>query len=129
MSWIAAAPGNYNGMVVGDGHCVAFVRAASGAPHTSGWRAGERLSFAQNATPGIAIATFGYDNRYQNATDGSSHAAVLLYVHPDALEVLDQWVGRKVGPRLIRFKKGNGLPCDDGDAYRVIEADAGPAAA
>jgi hypothetical protein len=129
MAWIAADPWRFQGMTVGDGQCVAYVRAVCGAPHTSTWRAGAVPTIA---TPtGTAIATFNPDGRYGNHTDGRSHTAVLLSVRPEGLHVMDQWVGRKVATRVIRSKRGQGLACDDGDQYRVIEhsADAGPAAA
>lgn len=125
MSWFAADPWRYEGMTVGDGHCVAYVRAACGAPHTSTWRAGAVVNRDTPAPANIAIATFDPDGRYGNHTDGRSHAAILLGVVPEGLRVLDQWRGRPVGRRVIRYKAGLGLACDDGDRYRILEADDG----
>ena len=119
MPFVAANPQRYAGQVVGDGQCVAYVRAAADAPHTSAWRRGAKVRRADVA-PNTAIATF-HGDRYANATDGSSHAAILLEETEAGLRCLDQWLGRAVTERMIRFKGGDGLPCDDGDAYCVIE--------
>jgi hypothetical protein len=127
MSWIAANPEVYLGTVVGDGHCVAFVRHAAGAPQTALWRRGGWVhDLPQDALPkGLAIATFDPDGRYGNHTDGRSHAAILLARQGDGLLVLDQWKGQPVHQRLIRFRAGQGDPVNDGDRYALAE----PAAA
>ena len=119
--WIAAQPQSYVGKVVGDGHCVAYVRAAAGAPHTSAWRRGE-LVRGSGAPTGVVIATFNADGRYANATDGSSHAAILAAEQPAGLLVWDQWSGRAVAQRVIRFKQGGGMACDDGDRFYIVRA-------
>jgi hypothetical protein len=109
----------YNGIVVGNGHCVAFVRQAAQAPHTSQWRRGPNVR-THPPPEGTAIATFDADGSYGNHTDGRSHAAILLAVGIDGLEVRDQWVGRAVATRIIRYKGGRGDPVNDGDAYYTI---------
>jgi hypothetical protein len=116
------------GSVVGNGHCVAFVREAAGAPHTALWRQGERVR-GGDVPSGTVIATFDDTGRYRNATDGSSHAAVLLAETAAGLVVADQWIGQPLHERTIRFKGGNGMPCDDGDQYHVVITDAPDAAA
>lgn len=114
-----ARPHQYAGRVVGNGHCVALVQLL-GAPHTSRWTWGPKVRGADVA-PLTIIATFDQAGRYANATDGSSHAAVFLEQTPDGLRVVDQWKGRAVGERVIRFRDGRGPAADDGDAYYVVE--------
>jgi hypothetical protein len=90
-------------------------------PHTSEWQRGERCRDVANFQPGVCIATFDPNGTYGNHEDGSSHAAFLLARTPDGLEVSDQWSGQPVHTRLIRYKGGEGLACDDGDAFHIIE--------
>jgi hypothetical protein len=118
--WIASAPSSLVGHVVGDGQCVAYVRAASHAPPTADWRQGAQVKGAQ-AAQGTAIATFDPDGRYGNHTDGRSHAAILHEELPNGLLVWDQWVGHPVAPRLIHFRSGVGHPVNDGDQFFVVE--------
>jgi len=116
--YIADDPASYAGDVVGNGHCVAFVRHAANAPHTSEWRRGEKVDAS---TPvGCAIATFGSNGRYENRTDGASHTAILIRHEPGGLVCWDQWVGRAVAQRTIRFKNGQGTANNDGSRYYVI---------
>ena len=122
--WKAEHPEAYAGQVIGNGHCVAFVRQASFAPHTSEWRRGPlvRTWARTDDAKGTAIATFDVNGRYGNHTDGRSHAAILVAVLPEGLQVWDQWTGRPVNQRVIRFRGGQGQAVDDGDAYHVIIA-------
>ena len=84
-------PEKYLGQSVGDGECVAFVRAAAHVPQTALWRRG-RLAKGDATVPrGAAIATFDPDGRYGNHTDGRSHAAIYLSQDEHGLTVLDQW--------------------------------------
>ena len=69
MTWSAEHPDDYEGRVVGDGHCVPFVQAATGAPHTSTWRRGPQVRHSLMDS-GTAIATFDPDGRYGNHRDG-----------------------------------------------------------
>ena len=128
MRWVARDAAAFIFRTVGDGHCVAFVREASGAPHTSQWRRGPLVRGLADAPAGLAIATFGPDERYGNHTDGRSHAAILIARHSDGLLVWDQWVGHPVQQRVIRYRAGQGAAANDGDAYHVIIT-ADPAAA
>jgi hypothetical protein len=121
MAFTAERPQQYVGQVVGDGHCVAYVREAATVPHTSEWIEGELVWQAPNIQRGTAIATFAADGRYANATDGSSHAAIFLESDDAGFLVFDQWVGHAVAKRYIRCKGGNGLACDDADRFAVIE--------
>jgi hypothetical protein len=131
MIWRASRPEAFIFQVVGDGHCVAFVRQASGAPHTSGWRRGQKVRTMDASQAGLAIATFNdADDRYGNHTDGRSHTAILISRQADGLLVYDQWLGHPVQQRVIRYRAGKGQPVNDGDAYHVIvTADPAPAVA
>lgn len=122
MSFRASEPAAYAGQVIGNGHCVAYVHLTAGTPHTSRWRRGEWVRGAETVREGTVIATFGPDGEYTNRTDGSSHAAVLVLRQDNGLQVWDQWVGRPVDLRVIRYKNGTGPACDDGDRFFVVEA-------
>lgn len=121
--FVAEAPSIYSGQVIGDGHCVAFVRHAAEAPHTSQWRGGAKVRGHPAAPRGVAIATFDADGRYGNHLDGRSHAAILIAVMSDGLSVWDQWRGHPVAQRVIRFKGGIGSAVNDGDRFCIILAD------
>jgi hypothetical protein len=121
MSFVAPDPHQHTGRPHGNGHCVALVRHASGAPVTTTWRRGDPVQ-GSGAAPGTAIATFDRNGRYANATDGSSHAAILLAENTDgSLEVIDQWVGRNAQVRTIRDKRGAGPAADDASRFYIIE--------
>lgn len=118
MSYVATDPTGYLGKVVGDGQCVAYVRAASGAPASSTW--GESIKVrAADVPTGTAIATF-QNGRYLNATDGRSHAAIYISQDDQGLWVYDQWIGQPVHKRLIHFRGGSGTANNDGDAFSVV---------
>jgi hypothetical protein len=77
-----------------------------------------------NVPRGTIIATFHpTTKRYENDTTATrrSHAAVFLEEREDGLRVLDQWRGRPVLERTIRFKGGSQPHVDDGDSYYVVE--------
>ena len=118
MPFIASDPENYKDQVVGDGQCVAFVQEASGAPHTSQWKEGEKVRGASIAN-GTAIATF-IDGVYPSHPHGN-HAAIYVGQNADGLVVWDQWTGQPVHQRTIHFRGGVGDPSNDGDAFSVIE--------
>ena len=107
------------GRVIGNGHCVAHVQAVSDVGHTSLWRRGARV-WPDGVPRGAIIATFDPDGTYGNHTDGRSHAAVALTVHSGGIDVLDQWVGRPVGPRTIRNNNGQGPWVNDASRYYVV---------
>lgn len=121
--FLAKKPEAYAGKVVGSGHCVAFVQEAARAPQTSAWRAGVPVRSTAMLPAGVAIATFDPNGRYGSHLDGRSHAAILTAVLADGLNVWDQWRGRAVAQRVIRFRGGQGDAVNDGDAYRVIETE------
>jgi hypothetical protein len=100
--------------------CVGHVRRVTGLPHTSAWRRGVKVRDSGLAS-GVAIATFSDAGVYENDTSGRSHAAIFIEQTDEGIRVLDAWVGREAGERIIRFRGGAGKPVDDGDAYSVIE--------
>ena len=75
---------------VGDGWCVALVQKATGAPQTSEWRPGDKVSGNPNIKPGTAIATFE-GSRYTNDTTGKSHAAIYVGQDATGIYVVDQY--------------------------------------
>jgi hypothetical protein len=123
VTFIAIAPDRYAGQSVGDGQCVAFVRAAADAPHTSTWQRGDHVRRTFGIPKGTAIATFDADGRYGNHPDGRSHAAILIARQDDGLLVWDQWRLHPVQQRVIRFRGGAGDAVNDGDSFHVIEAE------
>ena len=125
MPFVSLRPDKYAGLVVGSGQCVEFARASTGAPHSSAWRRGAPVYRCDHES-GTLIATFDADGRYANATDGSSHAAILLSSTPAGLVVMDQWSGQPVHTRTIRPKGGRGPASNDADAYYVVITDAAP---
>jgi hypothetical protein len=109
------------GKVVGNGHCVRLCQWVSTVPHTSRWEPGVKVR-GGNVPKGAIIATFDpATRRYENDIKGRSHAAVFLEEREDGLRVLDQWLGRVVSERTIRFKGGSQPHVDDGDSYYVVE--------
>lgn len=121
MSFIALDPQRHAGRSIGTGHCVPYVREVTGAPPTKYWCRGEPVRSATNLPIGTAIATFSAHGTYGNRTDGGSHAAILVCREDQGLRVWDQWKGKPVSLRVIRYKAGAGPACDDGDQYYIIE--------
>lgn len=111
------------GRSVGGGQCVALVRAAhpSLGP-SSTWAAGGPVQGNTALRPGTPIATFDPGNRYANATDGSSHAAIYLGQDAHGLLVLDQWAGSSAAVRTIPWTNPSGVPANTGAAFRVVQA-------
>jgi hypothetical protein len=125
MPYIASDPKRYAGSSVGDGQCVAYVRAASGAPHALAWTKGASVKEAGNLFPGTVIATFDANGKYGNRKDGTSHAAIFLRMTAGGIVVLDQWVTRGVRQpaheRMIRFNNPGAKKINSGDAYFVVD--------
>lgn len=121
MPFVADHPMQYLHQVVGDGHCVALVQEAAGAPATTHWRCGAKVT--DDVPRGTAIATFDPDGRYGNHVDGRSHAAILLASRADGLRVLDQWTGQPTDVRTIAFRNGAGDAANDGDQFHVVEVE------
>jgi hypothetical protein len=113
-------PQDSKGKVVGDGHCVAFIKACAGAPETEKWKAGKKVRKAEIPI-GTAIATFK-DGKYAGNVTGN-HAAIYDGQDTKGIFVWDQWKGQPVHRRHIEFRGGKGSPSNDGDTFSVIEAD------
>jgi hypothetical protein len=124
MSWVAPSPASYVGQSVGNGQCVAYVQVAAHAPVTAEWTQGQLVK-GNDISQGTAIATFDPDGTYGNHTDGRSHAAIFHEETSTGLLVWDQWVQpagvHKVAPRVISFNDQDGLACDNGNVFYVIE--------
>lgn len=118
MSFVFSNPESYEGQVVGNGQCVAFVRNGSGVPASSNWTEGVKVKHA-NLAPGTVIATF-IDGAYPNNTTGN-HAAVYVSQDDHGVTVWDQWSGQPVHKRVIQFRGGQGSRSNDGDAFSVVE--------
>lgn len=121
------------GKVVGDGQCVALVKAACGTPATALWNRGALVK-ATSPSIGTAIATFDPPTgefpkgRYGNHEDGRSHAAIYMGQDLVGIHVIDQWKGKPGQPpqpahrRVIRFKAGKDTTqANDGDAFFIVE--------
>lgn len=125
MPYTAANAQSYEKQSVGDGQCVAFVRAASGAPHTSAWKQGKLVKTVSTIFPGTAIATFDQNGKYGSREDGTSHAAVFIRKSAIGIVVLDQWItngkAQPVHERTIRFNNSIGKKINNGDEYYVVE--------
>lgn len=132
MPYVAANPKRFLNTSVGNGQCVAYVRAAAQLGHTSTWERG--ASVQGLVLPiGTAIATFDDNKRYANDRHGSSHAAIYLGQTAIGIQVLDQWYHKRKLPdgtikdeihvvqeRTIYFQ-ANVKPVDDGRNYYVID--------
>lgn len=121
MAFIADDPYERLGEVIDTGHCMRHVQEVAGVTHSSTLRQGTNVHYTDDVPRGTVIGTFDADGTYANATDGSSHVAILVAKQDDGLLVVDAWVGQPVHERLIRYKDGAGLPCDDGDAFHIVE--------
>ena len=106
----------YENQVVGDGHCVSLIKQCSPAPLTDQWRPGARVLDSQ-PRPGTVIATFK-NGRYPNKT--GHHAAIYIKHDSSGIWVWDQWLGKPVHKRLIRFRDDNVNPGNTAQKYRVV---------
>jgi hypothetical protein len=121
-----AAVSQYSGTSVGNGQCVSLVKAATNLGPTSTWQQGDAITPDNVASipAGTPIATF-QNGVYQNATNGNSHAAILLGPGTTAdgqpgIQLLDQWVGHPASTRVIPFNAYNKTPANNGSSFSVI---------
>lgn len=108
----------------GETQCVEFVRKAAGAPPTSHWKPGTKITSAGpgSIARGTAIATF-VGGKYPTDQLGK-HAAIYLSHDNHGIQVLDQWNGEpyEVAPRTIRFNEPPGTKrSNEGNWFYVIE--------
>lgn len=108
----------------GKTECVEFVRQAAGAPQTTLWKNGKKVSDAKfgDIARGTAIATFDSSGRYPTDALGK-HAAIYLEHNSQRILVLDQWNDqREVKQRPIWFNRPKGTKrSNDADTFYVIE--------
>lgn len=122
MPFVAVDPHARLGTVIDTGHCLRHVQVVAGVTHSSTLRRGERVLDADDVARGTVIGTFGADGRYTSATDSTAHMAILLHRNADdSLLVVDQFLGKPVGERVIRNRGGSGSPVNDASAYHVVE--------
>lgn len=107
----------YKDQVVGDGHCVSLIKQCANAPQTSFWRAGKKVR-GQKLQQGTIIATFK-NGKYPNKT--GYHAAIFIEQTQDGIWVWDQWVGKPVHKRLIRYRNDRASASNTAQAYRVVK--------
>jgi len=119
--FIADNPKQHIGTVVSNGHCLRHVQVVAGVTHSSTLRRGDPVR-GSSCAPGTVIGTFDEDGRYANATDGSSHVAILLAETDEGLLVVDQWLGQPVHERLIHFRDGEGSAVNDASRYHIVES-------
>ncbi len=114
--YICKNASQYKNNIVGSGHCVALIQQCSGAPLTKFWRPSIRVK-GNKIPKGSVIATFK-NGRYPNIR--GYHAAIYIEQTKDGIWVWDQWLGKAVHKRLIRFKNGKGVSSNDGDRYHLV---------
>lgn len=121
MAFIAADP--HARLGAEGGHCLPHVQRVAGVTHSSTLRRGARVLETDDIPRGTVIGTFDANGRYANATDGSSHVAILLHRNDvdRSLLVVDTWIGKPVGERIIRDKGGSGPAADDSSRYYTVE--------
>ncbi len=108
--------------LVGNGQCVALVKAFSNAPPSSLWSEGERITpeSVKLLQSGTVIATFE-KGRYQNRLHGN-HAAIFIRTVPGGIRVFDQWTGSPPRERTIRFGKPAGtLTAQRPELFSVVK--------
>jgi len=121
-SLAASQLGRFVGRSAGSGQCVALAKAVQPAiGPTSTWRGGDAVQGNTALQPGTVIATFNRANRYANALDGSSHAAIYLGQTQQGVQVLDQWAGSRAAVRTIPWNNPSGVPANTGAAFQVVK--------
>lgn len=134
------SPGNVDKLqgreAFGDGECVALVKELTAVGYTGLWRPGPRVVDLHYLNPGTVIANFVFDKdgrgRFPNRH--GYHAALFMNfggrsmttAKVMSIQVMDQWVGRKVGSRPIIARgkshaKGNIYrDSDNADQFYVV---------
>ncbi|MDI1436073.1 MULTISPECIES: BPSL0067 family protein [Polyangium] len=113
MAYRTNTPELYEGRHYGESEqCVALVKFACGAPHTSAWKKGALVLGNAAILPGTAIACGWEDGRYMSRARGN-HAAIYLGQFGNTIEVVDQWSGEPAKRRYKTHKPEK--------AYYIIE--------
>ena len=110
---------DYEHEVVGEGHCVSFIKHCSDSPDTSQWRPGDKV-LSSNPPAGTVIATF-LSGRYPNKS--GYHAAIFIRQDDSGIWVWDQWLGKAVHRRLIRVRHDDAAAGNTAQDYRVVTVD------
>ncbi|CAF3721483.1 unnamed protein product [Adineta steineri] len=93
------------------GQCVSFVKVCTGdRRHTSKWLRGRKVRGA-DIPFGTAIATFPKGRYF-------GHAAIYISQDDNGIQVWDQWVGRPVAIRTIRWN-GSGISNNDNSFFVI----------
>jgi hypothetical protein len=104
----------------GVSQCVEFIQQTLGAPVTTLWNEGKKISESDNSTiAGTPIATF-INHKYSHLGSPNQHAAIYLSQDAEGIHVLDQWPGHNVGPRVIPWKPHRPGLSNNGNAFSVI---------
>jgi hypothetical protein len=114
--------------LIGDGDCVALVRAAApDLPNTKLWRRGENVFGNRSIKEGTIIATF-VDDRYPNKRHGN-HAAIYLHQDKGGIYVVDQFLYGRGGVKMtssqvryIAIKDWGTDPSNNARAFSVVMA-------
>ncbi|NND81615.1 MAG: BPSL0067 family protein [Gammaproteobacteria bacterium] len=107
----------FEGQVIGDGHCVSFIKQCAGAPRTALWQPGKHVLDTRLKT-GTIIATF-LNGQYPNMS--GYHAAIYIEHNRNGIWVWDQWRGKPVHKRFIR-RRNDGAPASNtAQAYRIVK--------
>ena len=123
VGFIAADYAKYIGRSVGSGQCVALVQAANPSiGPTRNWQCGVPVQGNTELRPGTIIATFDSSDRYANALDGSSHAAIYLGQNDRGIQVMDQWAGNTAAARTIPWTNPSGVVANTGTAFHVVQS-------
>lgn len=107
----------------GKAECVELIKQKMGAPASSQWQEGTKITRGVDVAPGTAIATF-IDGHYPNNPTGQ-HAAIYLGQDSRGIKVLEQYKninGMKMKIRVIPWiptKPGASLS-NNGSAYSII---------
>jgi len=101
---------------VGNGECVDLLKACASTPNTYEWQPGEKV-WGNSIPTGTAIATFKR-SKYPNKS--GYHAAIYVSQDEKGIYVWDQWRGKNVHLRLIRFDQSKKKPGNDATRYSVI---------
>jgi predicted outer membrane protein len=110
----------------GNTECVEFIKQALGAPPSSSWRLGRRITRLADGQSdpverGTAIATF-VNGQYPQRWKTGIHAALYLGQNAAGIQVLDQWRAQgRVKPRTIPWIPRRPGLSNDGRAFSVIE--------
>jgi hypothetical protein len=122
MSYIAKKGYTGTSKTVGNGQCVVLVKALTGAPASSLWREGSKITDLLSSgklAEGTAIATF-VNGRYLNKRHGN-HAAIFVRAVPGGIEIFDQWHRHPPELRTIMFGRPASGVAQRPELYSVVE--------